>query len=165
MKRNQERWAVEKAAQKGRCGGRARENVCVLFVHAHCLYFLTLCTCVCVRSQKTLSLEACLHVAVIQGAPVSFYSRRMGIIYTCSQGHSPHIYYTSLTGATGSQDALLTIRDLEPAGECVDEKGTGKLSENFSPLNGNADFINTSMLFLQFRSSFQSVIITLCSAC
>lgn len=45
--------------------------------------------------------------AVIQGTPVSFYSRRMGIIYTCIQGHSPHIYHTSMTGV--SQDALTTL--------------------------------------------------------
>lgn len=48
----------------------------------------------------------------------------MGIIYTCSQGHNPHIYYTSLTGATGSQDALLKTLDLEQA-ECLEEKELG----------------------------------------
>lgn len=57
------------------------------------------------RAQKTVPLEACLHVQVTQGAPLSFYSRRMGIIYTFSQGHSSHIYYMTLTAAPGSQDA------------------------------------------------------------
>lgn len=61
-------------------------------------------------AQKTVPLEACLHVTVTQGVPVSFYSRRMGIIYTYSQGHSPHIYYMTLTAATGSQDAPLPLQ-------------------------------------------------------
>lgn len=42
-------------------------------------------------------------------------------------GSSPHIYYATLTAATGSQDALLTTLELEQAGECVEEKGIGKL--------------------------------------
>lgn len=67
--------------------------------------------------------------AVIQGTPVSFYSRRMGIIYTCIQGHSPHIYHTPLTGA--SQDALTT---LDLLCECVEERGRGKLLEKFFKL-------------------------------
>lgn len=75
-----------------------------------------------IENIATGGLPACCSDS---GSPVSFYSRRMGIIYTRSQGHSPHIYYTTLTGATGSQDALLTTLDLEQAGECVKEKGIG----------------------------------------
>ena len=54
-------------------------------------------------------------------SPVSFYSRRMEIIYTCSQGHSPHIYYTSLTGCTANNSGHETGR-----GVCEEEKGKGK---------------------------------------
>ena len=80
----------------------------------------------------------------------------MGIIYTCSQGHRPHIYYMTLTGATGSQDALLTTPDLEQAG--VEEKEIGGKK---SPLKGNADFMKSS----HKRLSVQLLIITLYTAC
>ena len=48
---------------------------------AHFLYFLA-------ALVRTPPAGAC----VIQGTPLSFYSRRMEIIYTCSRGQSPHIY-------------------------------------------------------------------------
>lgn len=80
----------------------------------HIVYIFWPCMCVSVfafiENVATGGLSACCSDS---GSPVSFYSRRMGIIYTCSQGHSPHIYYTALAGATGSQDALLTTLDLE----------------------------------------------------
>lgn len=132
--------------------------MCVYYLCMHIVYIFQLCMCVSafIENIATGGLSACCSDS---GSPLSFYSRRMGIIYTCSQGHSPHIYYTTLTGAAGSQDALLATVDLEQP-ECVEEKGIGKLREKFSPLKGNADFINTQMFFSSRWPSFQSVMIT-----
>lgn len=87
---------------------RTRAKLRVLFVHARCLY-------VCVYIHRSCHWKL---VRMLQSfrEPVSFYSRRMGNIYTCSQGHSPHIYYTRLSGATGSEDA--TLYNTRPAADC-----------------------------------------------